>query len=235
MQAAVGTVPYMAPEQLQEHPRPASDQYALGMVVYEWLCGDRPFSGSFTEIAMKHLSISPPPLRAKVSTISPEIEQVVMTVLAKDYKQRFASVRAYQGHSESVNSVSWSPDGKRIAAGSFDKTVQVWDAADGSHVYTYPGHTDDVNVVAWSPDGKRIASASRDRIVQVWDAVGGSHVYTYQGHSDSVIALAWSPNSKRIVSAGDDGTAQVWDAADAWYRDPTNNFDRLFREWRGRI
>jgi len=69
-----------------------------------------------------------------------------------------------------VDAVVWSPDGKRIASGSVDKTVQVWDAADGSHVYTYRGHSNRVWSVAWSSDGKRIASGSNDATVQVWDA-----------------------------------------------------------------
>lgn len=54
-EAIVGTVSYMAPEQLQGRPRTASDQYALGVVVYEWLTGTRPFQGSFTEVASQHL------------------------------------------------------------------------------------------------------------------------------------------------------------------------------------
>src|SRR5205807_8880877 len=55
-----GTVPYMAPEQLRGKARPASDQYALGILVYEWLCGVRPFSGTATEIAMQHFFESLP-------------------------------------------------------------------------------------------------------------------------------------------------------------------------------
>ena len=66
----------------------------------------------------------------------------------------------YRGHSSSVYAVAWSPDGKRIASGSDDKTVQVWDAANGGHVFTYRGHSNLVYAVAWSPDGKRIASGS---------------------------------------------------------------------------
>lgn len=90
-----GTIAYMAPEQIQAHPRPASDQYSLGIVVYEWLSGDRPFHGSFTEIAIKHSVVPPPPLREKVPMISPVIEQVVLTALAKDPKERFGSVQAF--------------------------------------------------------------------------------------------------------------------------------------------
>src|SRR5439155_24033425 len=61
-QQTAGTLAYMAPEQLQGHPTPASDQYALGVMVYEWLCGSRPFSGSFPELAVQHTLVPPPSL-----------------------------------------------------------------------------------------------------------------------------------------------------------------------------
>ena len=118
----------------------------------------------------------------------------------------------YRGHSSGVGVVAWSPDGKRIASGSADNTVQVWNATDGGNVFTYPGHTDSVPSVAWSPDGKRIASGGADVTVQVWDATTGGHVYTYGGHANAVEAVAWSPDGKRIASGGDDKTVQVWDA-----------------------
>ena len=79
----------------------------------------------------------------------------------------------YRGHAGNpVNAVAWSPDGTRIASGSGDNTVQVWDAATGGHVFTYRGHAGNpVNAVVWSPDGKRIASGGFDNTVQVWQAV----------------------------------------------------------------
>ncbi len=94
-QDVIGTVAYMAPEQIQGKPRYASDQYALGVIVYEWLSGDRPFHGSFTELCAQHMFASPSPLQQKVSTISPEVEQIVQIALAKDPKQRFASSKAF--------------------------------------------------------------------------------------------------------------------------------------------
>ncbi len=108
-QEVVGTVAYMAPEQVQGKPRPASDQYSLGIVVYEWLSGTRPFQGSFTEIATQHVLASPPPLRTRVPSISPEVEQVVLTTLAKDPKQRFASVQAFATALEQAGQAVRSP------------------------------------------------------------------------------------------------------------------------------
>src|SRR6266849_5888973 len=93
-QDMAGTVAYMAPEQMQAHPRPASDQYSLGIVVYEWLSGDRPFHGSFTEVIAKHAFAPPPPLRERIPSILPAIEQVVLTALEKDPSRRFASLGA---------------------------------------------------------------------------------------------------------------------------------------------
>ncbi len=87
-----GTVAYMSPEQLGGVPEFASDQYALGIVIYEWLCGSRPFTGTFTEIAMQHLHSAPPPLRDRQPELSPAIEQVIMRALAKDPQQRYASI-----------------------------------------------------------------------------------------------------------------------------------------------
>ena len=90
-----GTINYMAPEQLQGRPRPASDQYALGIVVYEWICGTRPFHGTFAEIYSQHLSTPPPSLRQHVPTLPIVVEQVVITALAKDPHHRFPSIVAF--------------------------------------------------------------------------------------------------------------------------------------------
>ena len=94
-QDTAGTIAYMAPEQLNGYPGLASDQYALGIVVYEWLTGERPFQGSFAEIVSQHMSVPPPPLSSKIAGIPPAVEYVVMTALAKDPQQRFESVQAF--------------------------------------------------------------------------------------------------------------------------------------------
>lgn len=101
----VGTLSYMAPEQIGGKPRPASDQYALAVVVYEWLSGKKPFKGSHIEIAAQHLSTPPPPLNDPALAIPLAVQQVIQRAMAKDYHQRFPRVqdfadalqRAYQG------------------------------------------------------------------------------------------------------------------------------------------
>ncbi len=87
-----GTARYMAPEQIQGNPLPASDQYALAVMVYEWLCGQPPFHGSALGICVNHVSTPPPRLREHVPSISPAVERVVLKALEKDPHKRFAHV-----------------------------------------------------------------------------------------------------------------------------------------------
>lgn len=95
MESVMGTIAYMAPEQIQGFPRPASDQYALGIIAYEWLCGQKPFQGSFTEIAAQHTSAPPPSLRHRLPTISMQVEQVITKALAKDPGERFSTIEEF--------------------------------------------------------------------------------------------------------------------------------------------
>jgi len=92
---SAGTAIYMAPEQIERQALPASDQYALGIVVYEWLCGEVPFQGSFSEITAKHLHTPPPPFRQKGVNVPPVVEGIVMKALAKKPQDRFPSVREF--------------------------------------------------------------------------------------------------------------------------------------------
>ena len=106
-----------------------------------------------------------------------------------------------------------SPDGKYIASGSYDTTVQVWEVTTGHQVVIYRGHSDKICSVAWSPDGRYIASASFDATVQIWEAATGRPVFTYSGHTDRVYTVAWSPDGERIASGDRAGTVQVWPVA----------------------
>ena len=79
-----------------------------------------------------------------------------------------------------MSAVAFSGDGTRLASGSYDQTVKVWDAATGELVQTLQGHSDAVSAVAFSGDGTRLASGSGDQMVKVWDAATGELVQTLQ-------------------------------------------------------
>ena len=91
----IGTMSYMAPEQIQGKARPASDQYALAAVVYEWLCGAKLFRGSYIELVTQHLSAPPPSFEEHGVHIPSAVEQVVRRGLSKDYHQRFPRVQDF--------------------------------------------------------------------------------------------------------------------------------------------
>jgi WD40 repeat protein/tRNA A-37 threonylcarbamoyl transferase component Bud32 len=120
--------------------------------------------------------------------------------------------RTLRGHTSRVTSVAFSPDGNRLASGSADNTVKVWDARTGLETLTLKGHSGQVNCVAFSPDGKRLVSSSDDDTIKVWDAQTGRETITLNRHNGSVRSVAFSPDGKRLVSGEWDGAIVVRDA-----------------------
>ena len=110
---------------------------------------------------------------------------------------------ALSGHSKTVTSVSFSPDGKSLVSGSWDQSVRIWDAASHQLVATLEGHTGAVTTVAYSPDGKFIISSSRDHSIIVWDAVTHQTIAKLSGHSGTVTSVCYSPDGKTIASSGE--------------------------------
>ncbi len=107
----LGTPGYMAPEQFDGYPpTAASDQYALGVVVYEWLCGSLPFRGKPEEIRVQQ-RLKPPRVRDKVPGISPAIEQVVLTTLSEDLGGRFRDMQAF---ADALEQAVRNPNGPMI-------------------------------------------------------------------------------------------------------------------------
>lgn len=122
------------------------------------------------------------------------------------------------GHTREILSVSFSPDGTKLATGSGDSTVRFWDITTQTAASCGSLHTGWVLCIKWSPDGRFLASGSMDRTVIVWDGETGKQVgRPLSGHSDFVGALAWEPyhrqtaaGSYRLASGSKDGTVRVW-------------------------
>jgi WD40 repeat protein len=124
-------------------------------------------------------------------------------------------LKTMNGDTDCIYSVAWSPDGKLIASGSYDKMVKLWDAASGKEVRNLQDHIDAVFAVAFSPDGKRLASASQDRTVKIWDVASGKRLYTLGDALEGLTSLHYSPKGDRIAAAGYDKTIYVWRLGDS--------------------
>ncbi|WPJ64533.1 hypothetical protein SMAC4_13811 [Sordaria macrospora] len=124
-----------------------------------------------------------------------------------------ACLQTLEGHSSYVRSVAFSPDGQRLASGSDDYTIKIWDPASGSCLQTLEGHSSYVGSVAFSPDGQWLASGSDDYTIKIWDPASGSCLQTLEGHSSYVVSVAFSPDGQRLASGSWDRTIKIWDPA----------------------
>ncbi len=122
-------------------------------------------------------------------------------------------IRTFQGHTDQVNSVALSPDGRYALAGSYD-TIKLWEVSSGREIRTL-GHTDtiySVCSVAFSPDG-RYALAGSVVSMKLWEVSSGREIRTFQGHAKGVYSVAFSPDGRYALSGSDDKTMKLWEVS----------------------
>ncbi|MEM6252746.1 MAG: P-loop NTPase fold protein [Cyanobacteria bacterium P01_D01_bin.156] len=117
----------------------------------------------------------------------------------------------FQGHSDTIGSVAFSPDGQSIVSSSDDKTIRLWDLQGNPIGNPFQGHSRSVFSVTFSPDGKTIVSGSADHTIRLWDLQGNPIGEPFQGHSAPVWSVAFGPNGKTIASGSNDNTIRLWD------------------------
>ncbi|KAG8416129.1 hypothetical protein J3459_013752 [Metarhizium acridum] len=121
-----------------------------------------------------------------------------------------ALLQTLEGHEEAIRCVAFFPRGHRIASGSSDKTIRVWDAKTGDEIRKLSWSGDYVLSLAFSHDGSRLATASSSCIIVVWDYKKGEVTQKLRGHTDCVTSVAFSPQGPYLASCSQGSTIQLW-------------------------
>jgi WD40 repeat protein/serine/threonine protein kinase len=119
--------------------------------------------------------------------------------------------RLFSGHTDSVDGLAFSPDGRFALSGSLDNTARLWDVETGREIHTLTGHTGWIRNVAYSPDGNYLLTGSTDNTARLWDAQTGQELYTLTGHTGEVYGVAFSPDGQYAITGGWEGTIRFWD------------------------
>ena len=135
------------------------------------------------------------------------------------------TVKTLEGHQDFVRALTFSPDGRRLASASMDKSVKVWNLSEGKESLAlkpegFAFYADGewvtapirlpATAAAFSADGKSLATAGADRIVRVWDAKTGTLKKELKGHRGAVTAVAFFPDGRRLISSSLDHTIRAW-------------------------
>jgi WD40 repeat protein len=150
--------------------------------------------------------------RLKSISSSPPIQQYLNTD-QEPLTFAITPMQTLKDHIGWVKSVTFSHDSTRLASGSGDSTVKIWDASSGACLQTLKGHSDCVNSVAFSHNSTWLASGSGDRTVKIWDTSSGACLQTLKGHSHWVNSVVFSHNSTWLASGSSDRTVKIWDAS----------------------
>ncbi|NWF70389.1 MAG: protein kinase [Chloroflexi bacterium] len=121
-----------------------------------------------------------------------------------------------RGHgTDRISGLAFSPDGRILASGSFDRTIRLWNS-DTMQPIGQPlsGHTDNITSIAFSPDGTLLASGCRDGTVRLWDVATGTQIgEALRPQSDWVLSVAFSPDGRLLATGTRARTVILWDVA----------------------
>lgn len=135
----------------------------------------------------------------------------ISIALAQDKAEVFVQL----GHRSAISAVSVSSNGNKVASGSLDGFIKLWDADSGREIKTLEGHQGSVQGLAFSPDGKQIASIGRDRTLRLWNSSTGVSQSVVSAHENIALAIAFSNDGKKIITGSFDKAVKVWDASSA--------------------
>ena len=216
-----------------------ADLYSLGCTFYFVLTGQVPFpGGSLISKLDKQRWQTPTPVDELRLDVPAAVAGVVRKLLAKKPADRFRTPaelaaalgdlvrsgftgadaprhtiperRRLIGHTDSVAAVAFAADSALAVSGGKDRTVRLWDIADGQVLRSFPKQTQDIRTVALAPSGDRVAWAA-GVAVRLGDPATGQELSRLGGHTDVVRAIAFTADGQRLVSAAEDKTVRLWD------------------------
>jgi uncharacterized protein with WD repeat len=161
-----------------------------------------PFEQAPAEAAMLAVTAAVPPLIRPAGISRPD----------------FVLDRTLRGHSSWVTGVAFSSDGQRLASGSWDQTVRLWNVPTGQQLSTVGSKMKEVQALAFSRDGDWLATENSSNTVTLWDARTGREIRTLPSNrplgvlgSNWVYSIAFSPDGRWLASGVDDKTVRLWD------------------------
>lgn len=119
-------------------------------------------------------------------------------------------IRTFEGHLNSIYSLSFRADGQILASGSADQTIKLWDVSKRQELKTLRGHQSIIESVIFTPDQQFLISGSWDYTIRIWDVNTGEELKQLKEHSGWINCLAISPNSQILVSGSADKTIKIW-------------------------
>jgi WD40 repeat protein/transcriptional regulator with XRE-family HTH domain len=136
----------------------------------------------------------------------PDVNFAHAHFVATDFKNTFGSIL----------SLTFSPNGKLLAAGTATDEIWLYQVPDGTPFRTYHGHTDGVWSITFSSDGLKLASSSDDQTIRLWDVNTGQRLKVLPGHTNRVRSVAFNADSTLLASGSDDQTIRLWDVNTAY-------------------
>ena len=188
-------------------------------------CGAAYLAAATEYIRAAQLASAMPCTNRRVPALLARAELCIETVPGDGHSSDMSALlaelkrRVWERYEQGMQSLAFSPDGRRIIAvltggrGQKHNTASLWDAETGRRMYRLSDSRGAVGRSSFSPDGHLIVAASGERTARVWDAGTGDCMLVLRGHQHAVVSASFSPDGRRIVTASLDGTAKVWDVS----------------------